>query len=435
MPIDPGLVPLLFAVLAVLAIFTVPLAACILFSAALLLWLNPAPLPPDFLLNYSLAMRLNSPALISIPLFALAGELAVAARLTEDLLDVADAISGRGRHAVGMRTILGCTLFATVSGVGPAAVTAEGKRLIPEMLCAGYSRRTAAGAIACAAGLSIVIPASVPLTVYAATAGLATNIVFTASFVPGLLFAAAIFLVMLLHSHFRTGREVPHRAAAPRTGGVFRQVCRAVPLPVLLLASLFSGFLTAPEAAACACAYAVVVGRLAGRLSRDEIRAALDRAASMSAAILLMVGMGGLLAMLMQSCGFSGRLADFLYGLCGSETVAIIAINVIFLALGCFLDMPAIITMVAPLFLPLAAMCGLSPAHFGVIVVMNIAVGLVTPPQAWNIAAAAKTAGTGEWSAARGALPFIAAMLVVLALVSHCPALSLWLPGVFGWEV
>lgn len=436
MPVDPGLVPVFFITLAVLSLLTIPLAACILFAAILLLWLNPAPLPPDFLLNYSLAIRLNSPALISIPLFALAGELAVAAGITERLLDIADAIGGRGRHAVGMRTILGCTLFACVSGVGPVAVTAEGRRLIPAMLRAGYSRRTAAGAIACAAGLSIVIPASVPLTVYAASVGIATNVVFTASFVPGLILAVALLFAMLAHAHFRRGGEEPRREPSEPAVSVLWRARWALPLPVLLLTSLFTGFLTAPEAAASACLYAILVGRLSGnRMSWSEVHTALDRAATVSATVLIMAGMGSLLAMLMNSCGFTERMANFLFMACGGSGGAIIAINGIFLVFGCFLDMPALITMVAPLFLPLAARCGLSPAHFGVIVVMNIAVGLVTPPQAWNIAAAAKTAGLDEWSAARGALPFIAAMLGVLALVSHCSALSLWLPGLFGWEV
>lgn len=311
----------------------------------------------------------------------------------------------------------------------------EGKRLIPEMLKAGYSRPTAAGAIACAATLSIVIPASVPLTVYAASVGMLTNIVFTASFVPGLILAAGLFLAMLLHSR-RLNRQAPPQPCPREWAGALYDARWSILMPVLVLASLFTGFFTAPEAAAFSCLYAVATGRLAHRdMSWGEFRDAVDRSATSSAAILLMAGMGGLLAMLMNACEFTDRMAWFIYNASGGAVGSIFVINVILLVLGCFLDMPAIITMVAPLFLPLAAMCGLSQAHFGVVVVMNIAVGLVTPPQAWNLAAAAKTAGIDVWPASRGALPFMIVMLATLALVSYVPAISLWLPGVFGWGV
>ncbi len=433
MHIDPGLVPLMFAAIAALAVCAIPLAACILFALTLLLWLNPAPLPQGFLLNYSLAIRLNSPALISIPLFALAGELAVAAGISERLLDLADCLAGRGRHAAGARTIAGCALFASVSAVGPAAVTAEGKRLVPDMLKAGYSRPAAAGAIACAAALAIVIPASVPLTVYAAAAGIPTNIVFTASFLPGLILAAGLLIAMITQSRRRKWRSQPPAGRQPLAAAL-RRAAWSLLMPVLVLTSLFTGFLTAPEAAAFSCLYAVLVGRIAHRdMPLAEIRAALDRASAVAAAILLMAGMGGLLAMLMNACGFTDSMAGFIHAACGGTIGSILFMNVLLLLLGCVLDMTALITVVAPLLLPLAARCGLSPAHFGVVVVLNIAVGLVTPPQAWNAAAAGQVAGIGVWSVARGALPFVAVMLAVLALASYVPAVSLWLPGVFGW--
>ena len=436
MTIDPGLVPLAFILLAATTLLTVPLAAGILFSSILLITLNAEPLPRDFILNYSLAMRLNSPALISIPLFGLAGELAVAAGISERLLNLADALGGSGRHATGNRTIFGCTLFASVSGVGPAAVTAEGKRLIPEMLKAGHSRETAAGAIACAAGLSIIIPASVPLTVYAASIGTLTNIVFSASFVPGLLLAGGLYLMLRAHSRFKAPGDTPATEPLRTRAAALWDARWALLMPVLVLTYLFSGFFTAPEAAAFSCAYAALIGRVFHKcMAGDQIRAALDRAATTAATVLLMAGMGGLFSMLMHSCGFTDRLAEFVFSHCGGRTGSILVMNLILLLAGCFLDMPAIITFLAPLFLPLAALCSLSLPHFGVMVVMNLAIGLVTPPQAWNIAAAAKTAGIDMWSAARGALPFIAVMLFLLGLISYYPSLSLWFPELLGWPV
>ena len=434
MTIDPGLVPLAFLVMTVLALLTIPLAAAVFFAGVLLLYLNPDPLPQGFMLSYSLAMRFNSPALISIPLFALAGELAVAAGITERLLNVADVLGGRGRHAVGARTILGCTLFASVSGVGPAAVTAEGKRLIPEMLRAGYSREAAAGAIACAAGLSIIIPASIPLTIYAGTVGIQTNIVFTASFFPGLLVAAALLGAMCVYSRLRLSERKQRSLAFGRRVLIVRDAAWSLLMPVLVLSSLFTGFFTAPEAAAFASAYAIGVGAFVHRSIRWlDVREALARAAVTASTVLLMAGVGGLFVMLMDACGFSARMGDDLYRLAGGRLGSILLMNVVLLFAGCFMDMPAIITLLAPLLLPLAGKCGLSIPHFGVMVVINIAIGLVTPPQAYNIAAAAKEAGVGIWAAARAAVPFLATMLVCLMVVAYLPELSLWLPLAFGW--
>lgn len=436
MTIDPGLLPLAFLILLLLAACAVPLAAAVFFAAALLLLLNPAPLPDGFYLNYSLALKFNSPALISIPLSALAGELAVAAGITERLLDVADALAGRGRHAAGISGILGCTLFATVSGVGPAAVSAEGKRLIPEMLEAGYSRPFAAGSIAAAAGLSIVIPASIPLTVYAATTGVVTNAVFAASFLPGLL-AAGLMLVAVVFfagpGNRADGSRTSARTKSQLTGALHRSKW-AIALPLCLLSGLFSGFFTAPEAAAFASTYAALIGLFVHRSLRPaDIRVCLVRAATSASAVLLVVGIGGLFSALLEACGFSERLGDALYLAAGGKAGSIILINLILLVAGCLLDMPAIICLLLPPLLPLAAKCGLPPVHFGAMAVLNIAIGLVTPPQAHNISTAARLAGTSVWQTARGSLPCLAAMLVALAVVSAVPELALWLPSALGW--
>ena len=435
MTIDPALFPAAFVILAVLAATTAPLAAAVFFSSAFLLLLNPAPLPPDFAMNYSLAMRLNSPALISIPLFALAGELAVASGIARRLLVVADALAGKARAAAKLRAVLGCVFFASVSGVGPAAAAAEGKRLIPVLRRAGFSREAAAGAVACAAGLAIVIPASIPLTVYAASVGMQTNIVFTASFVPGLVLAGALLVAMTLGVRGRPG-DSP--GPARRQGNIARLLWRArwsLLMPVLVLASLFTGFFTAPEAAAFSCVYAAIVGRYVHRrLHLATIREVMVRSATGASAILLMAGMGGMFALLMESAGCTTAIADAVYGWSGGRVGSILAINAILLAAGCFMNMPGIVTLIVPLLLPLAARCGMSPAHFGAMVVMNLAIGLVTPPQGWNLSVTARIAGTDIWSAARDSGLFLAAMLATLLLVAFFPALSTWLPGVFAWN-
>lgn len=436
MTIDPHLLVPLFLGIGLLTLLTVPLAAAVVLPVIVLLWINTTPLPPDFFINYSLAMRLNSPALLSIPLFAVAGELAVACGIAEQLLNVADLFGGHGSRAVGPRTILGCTLFATVSGVGSTAVTAESKRLVPKMVRAGFTREAAAGALACAAVLSIVIPASVPMTIYAATIGLPMNVIATASFFPGLMLSALMLLVMYFYSRRKLASRRLWRDPARRWAVVLWGARWSLLLPLIVLPALFTGFFSAPEAAAFSCVYCLAVGRFGhGRMNASAVWDAMAKSATGTAAVLLLAGVGNLFAMLMDGCGFSERLADAVFHLCGGKLGSILAINVFLLVAGCFMDMPAIISLLVPLLLPLARMCGMGLPHFGVIVVMNMAIGLVTPPQAWNIAAASQASGVAMWKTARAASPFIAAMVACLLLVSYWPGLSLWFPRLFGWPV
>ncbi|MCC8190738.1 MAG: TRAP transporter large permease [Planctomycetes bacterium] len=430
MPIDSGLI-LAFLLLAILAVSTIPLAAAVFFAGVLLVSVNTNHLSPDLLQAYSLSVRLNSPALISIPLFALAGELAVAGGITRRLLAVADVIGGRGRITLGLRVVLGCALFASVSGVGPAAVSAEGSRLIPEMTRAGYRRETAAGIIACAASLAIIIPASIPLTIYAATVGMSTNIVFTASLVPGIVVAGSLATAILVHATVRLpggGTRRPDRR---------RFVGKAIPslaMPILVLTALFTGFLTAPEAAAGAATYALAVGALLHRqLDGGAIRRACGRAAVSASAVLLLAAVGGLFTTVLEESGFSHHLGEILYRTAGGRTGAILFLNASLLLAGCFLDLPAIISLLVPILLPLAVRCGLSLPHFGAMVATNLAIGLVTPPQASNITAAAAVAGVDRRQVGRAALPFLAAMLFALLLVALVPEVSLWLPRLLGW--
>ncbi|MDR1520520.1 MAG: TRAP transporter large permease subunit [Planctomycetota bacterium] len=434
MIIEPGLIPLAFAVLALMALSAVPLAAATFFAAALLVCLNPNPLPDGFFLNYSLAMRLNSPALISIPLAALAGELALASGHAAGLLETADAIAGTGRRSVGARAILGCAFLGAVSGMGPAAAREQTRRLLRSPPPDGFRREDAAGAIAAAAGLCVIIPASPALTIYAAAAGLPANIVFTASFLPGVLAAAALLAASRFFPRLADNPAVAAEIPPIRRRAALWRAKWSILLPVLTLATLFSGFFNAPEAAAFASAYAAIacLRRPAGLAA---IMDAMRQAALAAAEILLLVGVAGLFLSLLEAAGFQQRLAERLFALAGGSGGAIILMNLLLLAAGCLLDLPAIVALAAPLLLPLAAKCGLSPPHFGAMLAVNVAVGLLTPPQAANLAAAAREAGTGSRQSARASLPFLAALLLCLAATAAVPELSLWLPAWFGWPV
>lgn len=436
MIIEPHLIDILLGLILVLGLLTVPLAAAVFAAVVIMLWLNPVPLPPDFFMDYSLALRLNSPALLSIPLFALSGELAVESGIADRLLGVASLLGGHGNRAVGPKTIFGCTLIASISGVGSTAVNIESRRLIPRMVKAGYSKETAAGALACAAVLAIIIPASVPLTVYAATISMVPNIVATAAFLPGLLMAFTLLVAIDYHSRTRFSVKEYYLDPPKRWLRVLWKAKWAVLFPVTVLTGVFTGVFTAPEAGAYACTYCLVIGKFVHKNLRvRDVWKAIPRAAMGGATVLLLAGMGSLLAMLMEGCGFSERLADIVYGATGGRVGSILFMNVFLLAAGCVFDMPAIISLLVPLMLPLVEKCGMPMVHFGVVVVMNIAIGLVTPPQAWNIAAASQSAKVPAWKAARAAWPFVLAMVICLLAVSFWPNLSLWLPRFFGWPV
>lgn len=454
-----GLLTLLppVALIAVLTALAIPTPVAVFFASLLISQLAPSGIPGYFRHGHELALLFSTPALISIPIFVLAGELAGASGLTHRLFlfagNLAETIvrkkpSNRSRLAVSLQAVLGLSFYAAVSGSGPSAVAAEGKRLATDLAQTGYASSRAAAVVAAVSGLCLVIPPSPALTLYAAASGTVTTLAFTASFVPGLLLAGVLFLVITLVNPARgeNALNLPGRPAEAGAAGRATSARRmvhpreypaaafALALPLLLGIFFFSGFLLAPEGAAFACAYSLVYGYAAGTLNRATLRPLFIRVATAAGGILLMAALGALFNAMLREHQLQARFAALIIqesGRAGGLAVLVL----IPLLVGCFMETPAVVTLAAPFLLPLAERCGIEVIRYGVIIAIASAAGLITPPYAANNFALAKTLGLGGQTTARNLFPYFLAYLGVIAGVVLVPELALWFPRLWGWRI
>ncbi len=443
------------ALLAILTVLAVPTPVAVFFASLLYSQLaTSARLAGFFRHGHELAVLFSSPGLISIPLFVLAGEIAVAAGITHRLFllagNLAGSVTGKERHdrtrfGASLQAVLGMGLFASVSGSGPAAVTAEGKRLAGDLTHTGLPTSQSSAFAVAVCTICLVIPPSPALTLYAAASGIATTLAFTASFVPGLLMALLLFITLRLCG-IGTGEppvdRADGRAAAGPASSARRIVFRdelaatlfALALPVLALAGFFSGFLTAPEGAAFMCAYSLVYGFSRRVLKLPLLLPILTRATVTAGGVLFMAALGALCNIMLREQHLQDQFAKLIlhdYGRAGG----LIVINLIPIIAGCFLETPAVVTLVAPFLFPLAEGCGLAVVQYGAVIAVASAIGLITPPYAANSFAAAETFGLGRQTALRHLLPYFVAALILLALTTLAPELSLWFPRLWGWKV
>ncbi len=448
------------ALMGTLVILAIPTPVAVFFASILFSQLAPSGLAGYFRHGSELAALFRSPGLISIPMFVLAGELAVAAGIAHRLCvcaeslagGIAGAFAGRGgtggsRLEVGLQGILGISLFATVSGSGPAAVVAEGKRLAGDLTGTGLPSSPSVAFAAAASMLCLVIPPSPALTLYAAASGGVTTLAFTASFVPGLLLALLLFATF----HLMGGG-----AAEPRPGvtncsaanvdgpdasarqnvfhGELSITLFALALPIIMGIAFFGGYLTAPEGAAFACAYAALYGWSRRVLNKAACINLLTRAAVTAGGVLFMAAMGGLFNAMLREHHLQDQFARMILGNYG-HAGGLIAVTLIPLLAGCFVETPAIVTLVAPFLLPLAERSGIGVVQYGTVIAVASAIGLITPPFAAINAAVEETFGFGGHTTPRHLLPYIIAAVSLLALTALAPELSLWFPRWWGWKV
>lgn len=424
-----------FLLFVILAALTVPVMASLGMVTVVSMIFQQDVWEESSLFTYSLAGFLNSPSLISIPLFVLAGEMAVASGVARRLVAIARLLVGPSRPALGM--VVAAVFFACLSGVGPAAVAVIGLAFIPAMINAGWRREEAASLDAASAGLALVIPASMPLTLFAAMAGIHTNHLFTASFVPGLIMGVAVILC-LYRRGAPTGKNTVAENNSRLTWADIYEARWAISLPVLVLSALFTGFLIAPEAAAFSAVYAALIGRFAYRtLSLPRLWQAVRRSAVTASAALAVAAAASMFYNIPALHDAPERFCVFLnscLGGSGNVTALLAMVCVLTLLGGFFFDVASLIVILAPLFIPLTVFTTLTPVHLGVVMTICLAISLSTPPECKNLEKASAIAEVPVSRSFRTSVPYLVFFLVVLALVVRVPYISQMFPSVFGWE-
>ena len=410
-----------------LAALGAPIFVALLAGAALSLVLFGGP--PLIALQQTLFGGLDAYALLAVPFFVFAGELMAASGIADRLIDLVRALFGRVPGSLGIAALGGSTLIGTICGSSAAAVAAVGRNMYPRLVEAGYGKRRAAGLITSSGAIDIVIPPSIAMILYGAAAEQSIPRLFIAGLLPGL----AIALLMGLYIAFSAWRAGIARADGFDGAIVLAALKRAVAallMPVFILTGIYAGFFSPTEAGGFACAYAAIVGLLVYRsMSLGDVLDAAARAAILTAKIMVVVAASSVISWVLTVEGVPQALIASVTEAGLSPLGFLLAVNLLLLAIGCVLDPTSAILVLTPLLVPMAIALGIDPIHFGVVMTVNLAIGMFTPPFGLNIFVAQSVLGLRAGDIYRGVLPFMVVQLVALALITLWPGLSLWLPG------
>ncbi|MEQ5829199.1 TRAP transporter large permease [Sulfitobacter sp. NFXS29] len=376
-------------------------------------------------------------ALLAIPFFILAGTLMGALGIAERMIRFFRILIGNLPGGMGVVGTVVCLFWGAVSGSGPASVAAIGPMIIKGMEEDGYPRAAAAALVCTGAAFSIVIPPSIGLVIYGVIAETSISALFIAAIIPGL-FMGVLMLIILPFIKSANREGLDRLSPAPPSNGYWRDLGQSfresfwgLMTPVVILGGIYSGIFTPTEAALVATVYAIAVGAFAYRtLTIRALYDALTEAASSSAVVMLVVAYASLFGWVVTVEDLVGQYSSQLLGLSDNGGVILMVIMLILLIAGMFMDPVTVMFISLPIFLPVVRELGWDPVWFGVLVMVNLAIGLITPPVGINLYVAANITRQPLERIARAALPFLAISVIGLAIVAAVPALSLFLPEV-----
>lgn len=365
--------------------------------------------------------------LAAIPFFILAGNLMETGGISTRLVDLAKSIVGGFTGGLALTCVLTCMIFAAVSGSSIATVFAIGSILIPAMVRHGYPAPFAAALMAVTAELGVIIPPSIPMILLGVSAELSVGELFIAGVGPGILIGLALLLVTYLICRLRGyGQNDGHDRLT--VGTATKRAAMALGLPVIILGGIYSGAFTPTEASAVAVVYALIIGTFVYReLGIREIYAAFRRSAISAAAIMILVATAAFLSYLINRAGVPAQLGAWLNNSFESPAAYLLSVNIALFIVGMFIETGAAILVLGPLLTPVAVNFGIDPIHFGVVIIVNLALGMVTPPFGVNLFAACQVANVSVLQIVRYLLPFVLTVLVCLMIITYVPVVSLFL--------
>jgi len=377
--------------------------------------------------------NLNSPTLMSLPLFVMAATFMRHGGVAKALVDFCTAWLGGVRGSLGLVTVVACTLFAAICGSSVATALAMGTILLPAMIEKGYPRSFALGVIGASGTIGIVIPPSLALILYGIVAEQSVPRLFHAGILPGLLQAAAFFVWVWYDARRRNFPVEPSIPFADRLR-VSWQALPALSVPIVVLIGIYGGFVTVTEAAAIAAVVALVVSLFVYRGFRWQATLNVIADGLRSAGtIMLIVATALVFGHWMTESGVPAELVKWVLANNFSTWEFLLIINVLLLVLGCFLEVVATLLLVLPILAPALIPLGVDPVHFSIIFTHNMEIGLIHPPVGLNLYVLATVSAAPIGEVIRGILPFLVLLLIVLGIITYVPALTLWLPNlVYG---
>lgn len=420
----------LFLTFFVLLLINMPIAFALGIAAATTLLVDDT-LPINSIVTRAF-VGVDSFTLLAIPFFIIAGELMNACGITERIVAFARSLVGHIRGGLAHVSIVSSMFFSGISGSATADASALGSMMIPAMKKNGFDADYAVAVNASSSAMGPIIPPSIMMVIYGSIANVSIAQLFLGGFVPGLMVALGLMAMAYVIARKRN-YPAPSRSELPPVVSAFRGAAWALAMPVIILGGIFSGVFTATEAGVVAVAYATLVGTFVYKtLTFKLVAQLLVDAAVTTAAAMFLIAMATSFAWLLAWAGFGAAVLDVLGGISTDPTIALLLILIFILILGLFIEGIPILIIFTPVLLPVILGLHIDPVFFGVVLVMSVVIGSVTPPVGILTYICCAIAGISISQAFRGLVPFCGVLIAILFLCAMFPALIMTVPTVFG---
>lgn len=412
-------------------VLNVPIAFAIGLSTVFTTLLSPDVKIDLLRLPQSMFSQLDSFTLLALPFFVLAGKLMEFGGISRKLIEFSEALIGHLRGGLAMVSILGCIFFAAVSGSAIATTLAIGSLLIPAMVAKGYDRNFSSALHAAGGTVGVLIPPSIPMVIYGVIASASIGQLFLAGIIPGVLVGLSLMLVSYLHAR-KNNYGISERKSFKEVAAAFRGAIWALLMPVIILGGIYSGLFTPTEASAVAVVYGFLVGVFIYKeITFPVMMQILRSTVLVTSSIGLIIGVSSFFGIYLTLSRLPQMIAETFSNASLSPFVTIVIINLFLLVLGTFMDAAAATIITVPILLPLVTFAGIDPVHFGIILIVNLGIGTLTPPLGVLLFVAAKVGETKYEALIKPAIPFILILIVDLIILTALPQLSSGFAAVF----
>jgi tripartite ATP-independent transporter DctM subunit len=416
----------------ILLLFSVPVAWSIAISSLLTIVVSLPLLPSLTTVSQRIATGLDSFALLAIPFFILSGQIMTEGGIARRLISFAKTLVGFLPGGLALINIISAMLMGSIAGSAMASASAMGSILGPEMEKEGYSKEFGVAVNITSATTGLIIPPSNVLIVYSlASGGVSVAALFLAGYIPGILTGLFLMIVAMIWSK-KNNYKVGKRATLKE---VFIEFVNAIPslfLLVVVVGGIIIGIFTATEASAIAVLYTLILGFIYRELTVKGMPKVLLESIETTAIVMLLIGASMCMSWVLSFENIPQDISTFLLGISDNKIIILLIINLILLIVGVFMDMTPAVLIFTPIFLPVVTSLGMDPTHFGIIMVLNLCIGLCTPPVGSVLFVGVGIANTTITKVIKPLIPFFLVMILSLFLVTYIPMLSLFLPELFG---
>ena len=413
---------ILFISLAVFILLNIPISISLGLSSALTLMATGSPLG---VIPSMMQATVQKFSLLTIPLFVLAGVLMDKGGISKRLINLADSMMGPIHGGLGYVAVISALFFAAISGSGTATVAAMGSILIPAMIKQGYDKGFSSALSAISGSLGTVIPPSITFIIYGMITGESISDLFLSGIIPGIIFAAMLCLTVFIYSKKNGWKGDKPKASRKEIMKIFWGTLPGFLSPVIVLGGIYSGFFTPTEAAAVAVIYSFIVGKFVYKeLNFEALRETLFSTAKTTGIILLIIMNAGIFSWILTQQGIATQLTELAIGFTTNKYIMLLIINIVFLMAGCVMDNTSALYIIVPIILPIAKALDINLVHLGVILVLNLSIGQVTPPVGPNLYVAADIGKVKFEVICRKMVPLLIMSLVALLIITFVPWLT-----------